>query len=649
MTEETHPPVQPSDPCASQEGESDARQPGQLRRLRGFLGRLGTRAVFACRWLWRPDQVGKPVMLRPRHVRLLVFLVLGNLAALALLSTALCQSARLLAAVEQPPDLPPLVTTTLTPLPTPGPSPTPLGSGGAVAFTMRRNGNTDIYAFNQADQQLIRLTYDPAEDRDPTWSPDGSQIAFASNRSDNWDIYLLDLASGALIRLTRDPGYDGNPSWSPDGRFIAFESYRNNNLDIYLMTPNGREVRRLTIHPSPEYDPSWSPDSRAIAFTTLRRGSEEIYLRLFDGSGRTINVTNSPDIDENSASWSPDGTRLAYVSGPPSNPSIQVAIFDWETLVIDQGNTEMFGSGAFPTWAPDGQSFLYVYKRGNQSHLIAAGVTGWGMFQEVSSIEGMVTGLAWTGQAISPRVMARARADDPGSSPPLYVTLVQPTPPVGPPYSLVPVSHVNVPTGTRALLNDRVDESFDALRQRVIEEAGWDYLGTLSSVWAPLTYTPPVGHSRMSWHICGRAIGLDQAPYSEAERRIALAREDVGSATYWRVFLRTARQDGSQGEPLRQPTWDLNARFAGGRAEVEGGALEERIPPGYYVDLTALAADYGWERVPALWRWRYFQPDIRWWELQKTDGLTWWECMLEVFEPQEIEEAFGPIPGYEEP
>ena len=68
---------------------------------------------------------------------------------------------------------------------------------------------------------------------------------------------------------------------------------------------------------------------------------------------------------------------------------------------------------------------------------------------------------------------------------------------------------------------------------------------------------------------------------------------------------------------------------------VDGGAPKPRIPSGYYVDFTTLAGDYGWERVPSLWRWRYFWADIRWWRFRKTDGLTWWECMLEVFELSE--------------
>ena len=78
---------------------------------------------------------------------------------------------------------------------------------------------------------------------------------------------------------------------------------------------------------------------------------------------------------------------------------------------------------------------------------------------------------------------------------------------------------------------------------------------------------------------------------------------------------------------------------------MNGGALREHVPSGYYVDFTARARDYDWERVPALWRWRQFWPDIQWWEFRKTGGLTWWDCMLEVFEPEEIESAFGPISG----
>jgi TolB protein len=610
----------------------------------GGLRRPWSCVAYACRWLCRPDQVGRPITLQPRGVRLLVLLILANLLVLVLLIVALYRTTTLPVVVESP--LPTAVPTRAGPSPTPGPTPTPDGLGGAIAFTLRRNGNADIYALNQADRQLVRLTYDPAEDRDPAWSPDGNYIAFASNRAHNWDIYLLDLLSGALIRLTHDPGFDGNPSWSPDGRWIAFESYRRGNLDIYVMSTSGQQLRRITTDPAPNYGPAWSPDSRAIAYTTFDDGSKDIYLYPLDGSGEIVNVTNSPDLDEDAPAWSPDGAQLAYVSGPRGNPSIQVTTFDWSVMAADQAQTELFGAGTSPAWAPDGQNLIYAYERGGHSHLVVASMTGWALFHEVYSTDGPLDGLAWTHVPLSPRVVSRAQARVPAEESPFYVELMQPTPAAGPPHKLIPLPNVNDSEG--AFLSERVNESFNALRQRVIEEAGGDYLAHLSSAWRPITYTPPSGHSRMSWHLCGRAIGLDEEPYEEDNPRVELVREDVGNVTYWRVFVRAAEQDGSMGEPLREAVWDLSAREEGGRAMVEGGAPKARIPSGYYVDFTTLASDYGWERTPALWRWRYFWPDIRWWEFQKTDGLTWWECMLEIFEPKEIEATFGPIPGHED-
>ena len=73
---------------------------------------------------------------------------------------------------------------------------------------------------------------------------------------------------------------------------------------------------------------------------------------------------------------------------------------------------------------------------------------------------------------------------------------------------------------------------------------------------------------------------------------------------------------------------------------LEGGAIKERIPSGYYVDFTALASDYGWERLPSLWRWRYSWPDIWWWEFQKTDGLPWYDSMQEVYAQAKLDEFF---------
>jgi len=662
--------------------------------------RTWNRAAYAFKWMCNPDEVGRPITLKPRNFRAFIFLLLGNVIVLAFVLVGVYQ------AIQAPEPVQPVFIIPTAPAPsptstaTPAPSPTPFGSGGAIAFTLRRNGNTDVYALNQSDRRLIRLTNDPSDDRGPAWSPDGNYVAFASNRANNWDIYLLDLLSGVLIRLTHDPHYDANPTWSPDGQWIAFETYRHGNLDIYVMSTTGQQLRRITDDAAPNYEPAWSPDSQALAYTTFVSGTKDIFVQRIDDSGGAINITRSPDVDEYMPAWAPNGKQIAYVSGPIGNPSIQIATFDWDTMEIDHTQTELFGAGTSPVWSPDSQSFIYVYERGGWSHIVAASVAGWGLFHEIYSSADPMDDLAWSSVALSPRIIAQAQNNTPLDSPgeTLYIELMKPTATAGPPYELIPLPNVtvealqapgNTPTPTREareaeedeeadeyevgeetegtptpekptptprpkddvgpFLSDRVNESFNALRQKLIEETGWDYLAYLDRVQISMNHSPPSGHPRKSWHVCGRAFSLNQEPYGMRQPQIELAREDVGNTTYWRVYVRTAVQDGSMGEPLRQGIWDLNARQEGGQALVEGGALKLHIPTGYYVDFTALARDYGWERVPALWRWRYFWPDVRWWEYLNTGDITWWECMLDVFSPQEIEAAFGPIPPEHRP
>ncbi|MFW6082909.1 MAG: TolB family protein, partial [Chloroflexota bacterium] len=487
-------------------------------------------------------------------------------------------------------------------------------------------------------------------DRSPAWSPDGEYLAFASNRAENWDLYLLDLKSDVLIRLTHHPHYDGNPSWSPDGKRLAFESYRSGNLDVYVMTAGGDDVRPITSDPAADFAPAWGPDARSLAFTSLRDGNKDIHVYLED-QDRVTNITRSPGIEEDQPSWSADGSRIAYVTGPQDQTSVQVRAFDWETLSANRGETEFFGTGTAPAWAPDGASLLYARARGDQSHLVAASMTGWALFHEVCSIQGFVDSVAWTDARITPHLWTRALEADARSAGEhsgtlSYTETVRPTPTEGAPHSLIDLPGVSVTEGAPKL-SDAVDDSFNALRARVYEETGWDYLAHLNSAWLPLTYDPPSGHSRKSWSLCGRAFRLDQEPYNADEGSIALVREDIGDTTYWRVFLRAAHQDGTLGEPMRALSWDLLARERGGRPAVDGGVHSDQVLAGYYVDFTALAREYGWERTPSMWRWRHFWPDILWWEYRKTDSLSWWECMVSVLEPSQVESTFGPIPRRE--
>ncbi len=648
--------------------------PGRLRRgltqAARFIASLPGRVVRTWRrfraWAVWPR---RPVLLSPRATRLLLMIFAISLGMILLLTGALLQARQDLAVLEatdavvmetteepaqtaQPVGSPaPVSATPVTPgPPSSGMSWRPAGwDEGTLAFTLRRDGNVDLYALGLVDQELVRLTNHPAEERDPAWSPDGETIAFASRRNDNWDIYRLDLISGVLIRMTRDPHYDGHPSWSNDGRWLTFESFRGGNLDIYIMSVDQGELVRLTANRAADMTPVWSPDGRHILFVSYRDGSQDIFVYSLDaGTERAVvNLTQTPDRDESDPCWSPDGAHVAFSVGRPGQKVVYRAPFNVVSQRLDETKIQALEPGEAPSWSPNGSSLVYGFRQGEQFYL-RAGYDGpesgvaeapddtWLVFDSLNPVDDP----NWMRLAIPPEALGRARSKGVLASSILYVENVAPPPESGPPYGIVPLENVNG-GNDREFLSDRVDDSFVALRQRVIAETGYDYLATLGDSFRAINVPSQAGQPSQSWHKAGRAFDLSQGFYERDDQLIQLVREDIGLDTYWRVYFKTALQDGSLGAPLQETPWDLKARDPGG--EVAGGRPASNPPSAYYVDFSALAQDYGWERVPARPNWTSRWSDILWWQYQKTLGQTWLQAMLEIWSPDEIEAVFGPL------
>jgi Tol biopolymer transport system component len=144
-----------------------------------------------------------------------------------------------------------------------------------IAYSADRDGNIEIYVLNVAEA-LISLEGSNQSPLTSTtngtgiknlvssWSPDGVRIALSSNRDGNSEIYVMDSDGNNLVRLTNNPAFDKEPAWSPDGNRIAFSTDRNGNFDIYVMSVkqsiagNGiPAVLRLTTSPSEDLGPVW--------------------------------------------------------------------------------------------------------------------------------------------------------------------------------------------------------------------------------------------------------------------------------------------------------------------------------------------------------------------------------------------------------
>ncbi len=537
---------------------------------------------------------------------------------------------------------------TPTSLPTatsPAPTPTTLGGANFTAYQTDRDGNWEIYLLDLASWLEYNLTQHPAEDRNPAWSPDGKRIAFESHRDGNWEIYVLALDSGEATRLTDHPAFDGAPTWSPDGTRIAFETYRDGNWEIYLLGIPGGELTRLTDNPSGDYGPAWSPDSAQIAFTSWRDGDKEIYVMNADGSNQR-NLTSAAGDDEYPA-WSPDGQEIAFVSSRDDYATeIYLTEVDGENqrrLTYDDVDDWA------PAWSPDGQEIISAsYSKGQPFEVYHEYRGGHYDLRVINVAQGEATPLTLsnsheTNPAMTAQVIPldnRQPVPKPTAVPPV---LVIPPEENNGLYELVELPGV---TGGNTHVNDRVDDSYNALRAAVHQRTGYDYLALISDATRRIDFQRTL-YSYFSWHKTGRAIDLRfELIDDNGEQRLEWVREDIGEEIYWRLLIKCAAQDGSQGEPMKMRPWRYWWHIvpdADPEGYAQGGRLQP-VPDGYYEDFTALAKRFGWERIATYeqddYDWHTDSNGVEYWHYQRMDGLTWYEAMLEIYPQEELDEYF---------
>lgn len=228
-----------------------------------------------------------------------------------------------------------------------------------IAFVrdLREPTGNEIFTIRPDGRRLKRLTHNTGDDWGPSWSPDGRKIAFSGRRDGNTDIYVMDRPGDNVVRLTDHPGSDSVPAWSPDGTKIAFSSSRDDPedlmMDLFVMNADGGDVTKISAKPGSEANMSWSPDGTHIAFDHHDR----IYSVAVDGTDAKPLTARRRMLATN-PSWSHDGRRILFQAQTSEDTGMDIFVMrsdgaSKKGLVVGKGEQQS------PSWSPNDKHFAF--------------------------------------------------------------------------------------------------------------------------------------------------------------------------------------------------------------------------------------------------------------------------------------------------
>ena len=350
------------------------------------------------------------------------------------------------------PETPPVVAVPLTALPgwADFPAISPDGTRVAFEWTGEQDFTAfDLYVKTLGNENLLRLTNDPAVHLAPTWSPDGTQIAFQRVSKEGGGIYVV-LAQGGAVRKLRstNASFDRSMhiSWSPDGTTIAFSdspfpgghkrlqllslgtsqstviehddkcveevlpafspdgkqlayacslASREGEFGLSVVTAEGRAPRMIKETSGWMKGLEWRDDSKALLFAEWHAGTEHGVLRELDLANGSVRDRMVVPDSHFSQAFSANGGRLAYVA----NSSVKNNIWRVDLLHPNDPPIKLISTTRdqfCPKYSPDGRHIAFASNRGGPPEIWMSDPEGQNVVQ-LSNLRGMATGSpAWS-------------------------------------------------------------------------------------------------------------------------------------------------------------------------------------------------------------------------------------------------------------
>jgi len=179
------------------------------------------------------------------------------------------------------------------------------------------------------------------------------------------NLWKVNAAGGWPVQIVQSEERQYGGTWSPDGQWIVYQQDTAGNeiWDIFAVGSDGGEVVNLTNTPDiREESPRWSPDGKTIALNYKARTATIYDLALLDWSTREVRrLTHELTLGHswNSVAWSPDGKTL-YANRVEGNSTdadvyaVNVVTGESTNLSPHQGKSLNLASSL----SPDGKTLL---------------------------------------------------------------------------------------------------------------------------------------------------------------------------------------------------------------------------------------------------------------------------------------------------
>lgn len=243
---------------------------------------------------------------------------------------------------------------------------------GTLVFLANRDGNWDIFLWDNSSEPPVRLTQTPYDEKFPALAPAKDQLVYTTTEGRP---YLLDLKS----RETRPLAIQGltgkwdQCSFASDARHVICTFLDPAEQDRTALAMIDRDTGKASLvldQFGPQFAPAWAPTGSEMAYAYAHCSSacgriiQEIWLAdLTQREARQATLTNAHCLKP---SWSPDGATILFAADIQDN--FDIWRLDLRTKALTR-LTDYPGLDESPAYGPDGDHFAFISTRSGQSGL----------------------------------------------------------------------------------------------------------------------------------------------------------------------------------------------------------------------------------------------------------------------------------------